>query len=255
MNQHEAIQDLIRYAESNRQAILISGPNGCGKTYLAKHYSKILNIPDYQRIEPKIDNIRDTIQSCYDLANPVVVCIENLDMGVVGASYAILKFLEEPKSNIYIVITCRNVRQIPDTIVSRCVTIDVPPMVPSDLRAYADMKYRTELELVTHDEKLWRCVKSIPDMVTLSALTPEQLSYITTTVGFINLSTSVSNIVWKLQNFQDNTSTPIEIVVRYLMYSNSNWAHSCLDCLNALAQGRLGSHAVLSRLVLELKYK
>ena len=255
INQKEALQDLNRYADSHRQAILINGTEGCGKTYLAKQYSRILNIDDYQLVYPKIDNIRDTIQSCYDIANPVVVCIENMDLGVVGVSYAILKFLEEPKSNIYIVITCRNIRQVPDTIISRCVTIDVPPMVASDLQAYADIKYPSELKLVRQDEKLWRCVKSIPDMVKLSTLTPEQISYITSTVGLINLSTSVSNIVWKLQKFPDNTPTPIEVIVRYLMYSNSSWVHSCLDCLNALALGRLGSHAVLSRLVLELKYK
>ena len=43
-NQQEALQDLSKYAEKHRQAILISGPEGCGKSYLAKQYGKLLGV-------------------------------------------------------------------------------------------------------------------------------------------------------------------------------------------------------------------
>ena len=253
-NQQEALQDLSKYAEKHRQAILISGPEGCGKSYLAKQYGKLLGVTDFQIVETKIANVRETMDSCYQITNPVVLCIENLDLGVVGVSYTLLKFIEEPKQNIYIVITCRNIRQIPDTIVSRCVTINVPPIISSDLTAYADAKFSEELKLVKLDPILWQCMKSITDMRTLSKLTPEQIAYFKEICGFICDNTSVSNIVWKLQYFPDKTPTPINIIVRYLMYSNAKWQRKCIDCLNTLAIGRLGTHAVLAKLVLELLY-
>ena len=253
-NQQEALQDLQKYAENNRQAILISGPEGCGKSYLAKQYGKLLGISDFQIVETKIANVRETMDSCYQITNPVVLCIENLDLGVSGVSYTLLKFIEEPKQNIYIVITCRNIRQIPDTIVSRCVTINVPPIIASDLTEYANAKFSEELKLVKLDPILWQCIKSVTDMRTLSKLTPEQISYFKEICGFICDNMSVTNIIWKLQYFPDKTPTPINIVVRYLMYSNSAWQRSCIDCLNTIAFGRLGVHAAMAKLVFELKY-
>ena len=254
MNQQEAIIYLNNYAMKNRQAILISGPEGCGKTYLAKHYSELLNISEFHVVESKMDTIREVMTACAEISAPVVLCIENLDMAVMGVSYAILKFLEEPKHNIFIVITCRNIRQIPDTIVSRCVTIDVPPMIQEDLSAYAKSHYADKLDSIKDNETLWKCVKSISDMDLLSNLSADQISYIISTCGFITMDSSVSNIVWKLQNFPDKTPTPINVVVRYLMYSNASWQKWCIKALDDMALGRLGTHAVLSKLVLELKY-
>lgn len=254
LNQKEALQSLQEYASKNRQSILISGPDGCGKSYLAKQYAKMLNISDFQIVTARMDTIREALTACYTLTNNVVVCIENLDLAVSGVSYALLKFIEEPKSNVYIVVTCRNIRQIPDTIVSRCVTIDVPPIISSDLTEYAKTKYPNEYKSIENNTKLWQCVSSIPDMKLLFELSSEQIAYFQEISGLINASTSVSNIVWKLQNFPDKKPTPVQIVIRYLMYSNQRWQKYCIECLNTLSIGRLGVHAVVSKLVMQLKY-
>ena len=253
-NQTEATQILQSYADKQRHAVLISGPDGCGKSYLAKYYSQLLNISDFYLVVSKMDSVRETLDACSVLQNNVVLCIENLDMAVNAVSYAILKFLEEPRSNVYIVVTCRNIKQIPDTIVSRCVTVNVPPMVSSDLTEYAKMKYPTELKLAMNDDILWKCVRSISDMKLLADLTPENIAYIHELCGSINPSTSVSGIVWKLQNFPDKKPTPMVIIIRYLMYSNAKWQKYCIECLNTLSFGRLGVHAAVSKLVFELKY-
>ena len=256
LNQTEAIDVLSKYADHDSHAILISGPEGCGKSYLAKQYAKMKNISNFQIVSPKMDIVREAMAACYRMSTDILVCIENLDMGVIGVAYAILKFLEEPKSNVYIVITCRNIRQVPDTILSRCVTASLSSMLPSDLKQYAEAKLHTDtsLQVVMDNDTLWRCVTSTADIEVLANLDAEKISYITTLCGAISLDTSVSAIVWKLQNFPDKTPTPINIVVRYLMYTNTSWTKRCLCCLNDLACGRLGTHAVLSKLVLELKY-
>lgn len=254
INQEEALSALHKYAERNRQAVLISGPEGCGKSYLAKQYSSMLNIPDFQIIECKMDSVREAMEACLTISNPIVLCIENLDNAVASVSYAILKFLEEPKHNVYIVVTCRNVRHIPDTILSRCVSIDVPPMIQSDLKLYAETYYTSELSVIKENPVMWACINSISDMAVISKLDADQISYIINSCGLVDMQSSVSNIVWKLQHFPDKNPTPIALVVRYLMHSNVSWKRRCLSCLDDLSTNRLGVHAVLSKLVLELKY-
>jgi hypothetical protein len=94
----------------------------------------------------------------------------------------------------------------------------------------------------------------VTDIDILADMDNEKLTYIADACGLIQMDTPVLNIVWKLENFPDKTSTPISLMVRSLMHSNGVWYKRCLDCLNDLSLGRLGAHAVLSRLVLELKY-
>ena len=45
--QKQAVEQLQEAAKSKCQSILLSGPSGCGKTYLAKMYSKLLDVPDF----------------------------------------------------------------------------------------------------------------------------------------------------------------------------------------------------------------
>ena len=112
ISQRAALEDLHRLADANKHSILIEGSEGCGKSYIAKQYATMLDIVDFQVVEPKVQCIKEAINSCYVIDNPIVLYIENLDTGVLAASYALLKFLEEPSSHVYIVITCRNLQNI-----------------------------------------------------------------------------------------------------------------------------------------------
>lgn len=253
-NQQEAMHYLRMYADSRRQAILITGPVGAGKTYLAKQYSNMLGISDFQIIDARVGMVREAIDNCYALSNDLVLCIENLDLGVDGVSYALLKFLEEPKLNTFLVITCRNVRQIPDTIVSRCVTLNVPNMTSDDLHLYAKQTYPDVMPTLNADNILWKCIKAPADIGAIAQLSAEQVQYFSSICGVVNAKNSVATIVWRFQKFPDNTATPIRIVIRYLMFANCTWVQPCINCLNALATGRLGTHAALSKLAFELKY-
>ena len=254
VNQQEAIVTLNSFAEAKRQAVLISGPEGCGKTYLAKHYSKLLHISDFHYIEAKVASIREAADMCSVMDTPIVLCIENLDTGVDGAAYALLKFLEEPKQNVYIIVTCRNIRQVPDTILSRCTTLTVPPMLSADIKQYVITHDATLSAKLNAVPELWPCLRSIADATTLSKVSAENIGYFRAILSKMSAKDSVSSIIWKLQRFPDNTYTPIHIVIRYLMNTNALWRKPCIDCLDRLSFGRLGTHAVIARLVFDLKY-
>ena len=93
-SQKEPLAELKQLAASNRQSILIEGPSGCGKTYLCKQYANMLGIDDFSVVAPKVADIREALDSCLSLQNRVLLAIENLDLGVAGASYTLLKSLE-----------------------------------------------------------------------------------------------------------------------------------------------------------------
>ena len=94
-NQKSALEELTQFAENNVHTIIIEGPEGCGKTYLAKQYAKMLDVSDFISIEPKVSDIRQAVDSSIETKSPMVLCVENLDLGVASAAYTLLKFLEE----------------------------------------------------------------------------------------------------------------------------------------------------------------
>lgn len=253
--QQNASNELQKLSTMHRQSILIDGPQGCGKTYLASKYASMLQCSDFITIHPTIDDIRTTIEACYQVKDPVVVCIENLDTGVVGASYALLKFLEEPYSNIYIIVTCRNVSKIPDTIVSRSCTVTVSDPTQSDIVSYAETKYSTMYSRVSKSS-VWKCADTFQDVDIMMMFSDSQLDYFNSLNSLFPIRDSVSNLVWKLGHFDDNSESPVELVMRYLMSLNVSTfvKQCCISCIQDLASGRIAKHAVLSKFCFDVKY-
>lgn len=253
--QKEPLIELDTLRLSDRHSILIEGPSGCGKTYLAMQYAKMLKIEDFQIVSPKVDDIKSSIDTCLSLSTPIVLCIENLDTGVPAASYALLKFLEEPLPNVYIIVTCRNLQQVPDTIVSRSAVVVTGPPVDVDLSTYALSVNKNKFDEL-HFTPIWSCVRTFKDVDTVLNLNPEQVTYFHELPAMCKFNDSVSNIVWKLGHYSDNTECPVELVVRCIMniVGTEHAKRAGISCLNDLATRRIASHAVLAKFAFELKY-
>lgn len=253
--QQQPMKDLDALRLSDRHSILIEGPSGCGKTYLAMQYAKLLGISDFQIVEPKVDIIKSAVEECIQVNNPVVICIENLDTGVAAASYTLLKFLEEPTPNVYIIVTCRNMNNVPDTIISRSAVVIAAPPVESDLATYAISRDKTKFDLLKLSI-LWKCVRTFKDADIVLDMTQPQLDYFTNLTHIAKFSDSVSNLVWKISHYDDNSEAPVEIVLRYLMLlcNTPHIRRAGVSCLNDLASKRIASHAVLAKFIFEAKY-
>lgn len=253
--QEKPLAELDTLRLSDRHSVLIEGPSGCGKTYLAMQYASMMQISDFQVVQPKVDEIKSSIEACIQLTNPVVLCIENLDTGVSAASYALLKFLEEPSSNVYIVVTCRNLKYVPDTIISRSAVVVTAPPVDADIATYSlsvNKNKFDELKL----SKLWACVRTFKDAELVLNMTPEQLTYFNELSNICKFNDSVSNLVWKISHYDDNSECPIELVIRYIMneIDTQHIKKAGIECLNDLALKRIASHAVLAKFVFNAKY-
>ena len=253
--QQSAISELHRLSDKKCHSVMISGVSGSGKTFLARQYSKMLEIEDFVIIEPSVQSVRDAIEASIDSSNPVIMCIENLDTGNVAASYALLKMLEEPKSNIYIVVTCRNYKAVPDTIISRSVCIQLSPPVDSDINEYAEHKDSTKFQIFkTYD--IWPSVRSFKDVDTLYATTPEQQNYLINYPNFIFSRDPVSSLQWSMSHYPDNSELPLTLALRYLLdkTKNSYIRKCCISCLNDINDGRVAAHTCLAEFILECKY-
>lgn len=253
--QQSAISQLQELADHKRHSVLIEGVSGSGKTYLAKQYASMVGAEDFQIIDPTVKSIRSAIDTCYTLSSSIVLCIENLDSGVAAAAYALLKFLEEPASNVYLVVTCANMYKVPDTIVSRSVCVAAAPPTPADVTHYAIEKYPARYQELKATP-LWNCVRSFKQADTVLSMTDNQVDYFTSLQSILGFDDNVSSITWKLGHYSDNTATPLDIVVSYVIeMSNSHHIKQAgMQCIKELAAGRVGAHAVLAKFVFECKY-
>ena len=252
--QTEPLAQLKLLAEHKQHGVLITGGPGYGKTYLAQQYAKMLEIPDFYIINPVISDLKIMIESCVESQTLVVICIEDLDSGVIQAAYPLLKLIEDCPSYIYVVVTCNNLAAIPDTIPSRCALVTVNPPTKSDLIQYARSVDPKAFDFVSK-HKVWRCAKGFTEVAAILKFNAEQLKYFNTLPAVIQSRSSVSNIAWKLQHYEDNSETPIILVVRYLLFIlNGHHKQACLACLNDLSENRMSKNAIISKLVFELTY-
>lgn len=251
--QTDTLSQLRQFAQSDRHSVLIEGPQGCGKSYLAAEYGKLLGIADVVTVNATVSDLRSMLDSCYSIETPVVVCIEGLDGGQLSSSYVILKFLEEPKSNVYMVITCSNIYRIPDTILSRSVVATIGHPTTSELVDYMKVKYPERLDLLQHPvSKAFMTFKDIDIAV---KLTTEELQYYEE-ISYIVPKDSVSSISWKLGHYEAGGESNLVFVLRCIMNSTSNKALKliCIETLKEIEMRRMSLNAILSKFAFDFKY-
>lgn len=254
--QIDAIKELNMLAENDSRNILIEGPSGCGKTYLSTVYSKLVDSDNLMVVKPNVNEIRQLIDDLYATTEKIVVCIENLDSGVSAASYSLLKFLEEPYSNVYVLVTCRNIYNVPDTIRSRCRVVSVSNPTIDDINLFGS-NYNKEKYFKYMKTDLWKSIRAFSDIMYLYSLSDEQYSYIQNLFKSNFLNGATTDIVWRWRYFKDGSSTDIKIILKYLLYKkwdDSRYRFYISRCLDDLYFSRASERAILSYLVLRLKY-
>lgn len=251
--QKSAIDSLKMFAKNDLHSVIISGISGSGKTYLSKQYANMLNISDFSLIQPSVSNARDIVEGSIELDNKVLFCIENLDVGVLSTSYALLKFIEEPRNNVYIVVTCRNINMIPDTILSRSSHIALAPPMIEDINTYAEYKDPLRFQKIK-DTKLWVCAKTFSDVDKLFNLNESQFNYIDSINDKINLSSPISSIIWSLGHSDDGSDIPIEFIIDRIILDNPEYLRYGIRCMDSVKKGRISSYAILSKFIFDVKY-
>lgn len=253
--QQECVADLQSFAKSKKHSVLIVGDEGTGKTHLARYYGQLLDISDFQIIPPTVQSVRYTIEECYRIDNNIVICIENIDTGVAGVAYALLKFLEEPDEHVYIVATCRNINKIPDTIISRSVTANLTMPFPEDIASFANQQ-DSGLYIGLKDMPIWKSIRSFSDVNQIFNMKLENIQYIEQLASCLTFKQPIADIVWALGHYPDNSEIPAKLVMQYLVtVSPTRYIQkAAIHAISALNQHRIAAHIILTKFVMECKY-
>lgn len=252
-NQVEASHQLESLANANTHSIIISGPEGSGKSYLAKQYANYRNIVDIQLVSPTVQTLKSTNINTSKSSNDILIIIENLDSGVMSASYSILKYLEEPDNNVYCIVTCRNIYRIPDTIISRCSVVNISNPIIDDINLYCESINQKKYNELCN-RPIWSCIRNFSDFDTLQKLSSDTLNYIES-LNTLDFNQPISTIVWNISHYNQE-SLPINIVMQYIISTTTSNAIRtfAIHCMNDLSINRVGVQAILTKFVFECKF-
>ena len=254
--QQEAYSALMNLAKSNSHSVLITGTRGCGKTWLSREYGKLLNVDDFVLVSPTVAAIREVGDACSVLTTPIVLCIENLDTGVNAASQVLLKFLEEPRNNVYIVVTVRNIDSVPATIRSRSKLVTVAVPRDTDKHIYAAEKLSKVDYQKIAASPIFKACSGFSDIDEMAALSVDQLGYLTDLVKCTRSADSISNLTWKLNHYPDNSPIDLNLALRCIHATTSSAVvrQLCAERIADLELGRIAPHAIAARFLFDCKY-
>ena len=253
-NQSLAIEQLADFAQRKVQSVLISGPSGSGKTHIASLYQSLVGASEFWSIDPNVNSIKDTIEYCIQSNITAVCCIENLDIGSINACNTILKFLEEPQSGIFIIVTCHNIGDVPNTIVSRCTTISLSNPTHEDLIKYMEHKFHISLL----DNPLYNAAISFSDVDCIYMLKQEYCEYILESIDILS-EPSISTQVWNLTHFPDSSNVPLKILFQCLLYyyksiNDTKLSSLCVSILEDISDKRIASHIPVTKFCMAIRY-
>lgn len=254
--QTSAIKDLEIQAKADRHSVMIEGPTGSGKSYLAKYYAKMLGVSDFVSVKSTVDDIRKSIDSCYSIESKVVVCIENLDSGVLAASYTLLKFLEEPRDNVYIVITCCNMYDVPDTIISRSSVVQLASPTRDDLKQFSSSYPEMKRRMVESRPAIWNSVKNFVDVDYAMNLSSTYCDHLENLINVVKSKRPVSDSVWTICHYPDNSEVPVKFAIQCIISNTKDSVvkKHAIKCIEALNNSRVAQHAIVSKFMMECKY-
>lgn len=245
---------LKQLADRRAPSILIAGPSGSGKSWMAREYARYLSIEDFVLVDPTVSSIREIADVCADKHTPMVVCVENLDLGVVAASYTLLKFLEEPQPDIHIVVTVRNINHIPTTIPSRCVTVWAAAPLPSDLIQYGETRNFAKFNQLK-DTIMFKACLGFNDVDALLDMDTTKLAYYGQLPDILQSKDSVSGLVWKLTHYADNSALdPLFALQCITSAFQGRIAKYGRRCVGDIQSGRVAAHTAITKFIFDCRY-
>lgn len=142
------------------------------RRYLNKTYSDMVVLDGHNQkiLKEDIELIKVQFsKTALEKNNKRLYILKNFDKSTPSATNALLKFLEEPQSDIYAIIHCENANQILETIISRCQVFNLKPqpLISSNLdvmmlsNIYDDMSYIQSIIAIDEYEELKKAVMKV----------------------------------------------------------------------------------------------
>lgn len=141
IGQKRVIQTISNLIKENRfpKFILLTGSRGWGKKELTRKIAKIMDI-DLVTFENKVDDLRECIKLAYEQTSPILYVLTGADTMSIAAKNSILKLIEEPPTNAFIIMLAENEETILPTIKSRAYLLRLDSYSEKELRDYINTK-------------------------------------------------------------------------------------------------------------------
>lgn len=186
--QKKLLDQMLQKESMNHHAFIFAGPEYIGKYKIAEQFAKSLSEgkeecdwnnldqqvdSDITIIEPLIEEkkgsvkqkdisvsqIREAVRVFHLSADKKakVIIIRNAHKMTIGAQNALLKSLEEPPENAFLILTTSETSNLVDTIVSRCFKISFNLLEKEELQSLS-----TDEELIDNDLTKKRIISAFP---------------------------------------------------------------------------------------------
>ena len=137
IGQTKILEKLNNLIKENKlpKFILLQGGRGYGKKELCKQIARIMDI-DMVMFENKVDDLRECIKLAYEQTSPILYVLMDGDTMSVAAKNSILKLIEEPPKNAFIIMLIENEETILTTIKSRAYFLKLDNYTPDEISEY-----------------------------------------------------------------------------------------------------------------------
>lgn len=174
----EQLRNLFdNYGENIPRSSIFIGSNGSGRKTFVHWVADSTSYPLVQ-VGQKADEVREFSEICYKIIEPTIYLIPDIEQMSATAQNALLKILEEPPNNAYLMLTAAQENVVLPTIISRCVKFYLSPYSELELIQYAKDKYKMADDL--KDIMLQLCVCPGDIDLLFSQNIPEFMAYVQT---------------------------------------------------------------------------
>lgn len=155
IGQKKLLKMFENYIKINKvpKFMILTGSKGYGKKTLCKELATMMNV-DIVMFGNKVDDLRECIDLAYQQTQPILYVLTDADTMSVAAKNSILKLIEEPPKNAYIVMLVDNQESILATILSRARVYSLDNYSYEEIKQFLNQKEtaftQTELEQVAN---------------------------------------------------------------------------------------------------------
>lgn len=154
IGQEKLLENISTLIKENRlpKFCILYGARGWGKKHLTREIANLMKV-DLVMFENKVDDLRECIKLAYEQTSPILYVLTGGDTMSVAAKNSILKLIEEPPINAFIIMLVENEETILPTIKSRAYSLKMDNYTVKELKAYLNEKDHAftedEIEKVT----------------------------------------------------------------------------------------------------------
>lgn len=258
LGQEELVTKLESYSINTLpHSIMLIGEKGCGKHTLVQELSKHFNM-DFEDITTTLT--LDKITNIY--LNPLP-CFYLIDTTQINERQqnVMLKFLEEPLNNAYIILLCENRHSLLGTILNRCVIFEFKPYTKEQLSTFVkdqDNKdyilsiCKTPGQVISINGRTLAKANSICDSI-INKLSSKSMSLAgaLTVVDFINFKDEYDKP--DVNTFVNMLSD--KLIEKYSKYKSNDAKHlyNILNCyINKLKDSRLNKVYLFESMIIDM---